>query len=1098
MTLLERSRRVGQVPMAAMAMAMAMVILVSLVAVGPLGVGIAGAQGTLSVSGLQTDALVNPIGINDLTPALSWNDVDSVNGATQTGYEIQAASSAAALAAGTPLLWDSGQVSSSSQQAAYAGLALASRSTVAWQVRVWDSDGQESAWSAVNTFVIGLTKPTDWTAQWITNPNWTGANAGTGSGNNTPITVGFSSVQAQYVQLNITQLGQAVTSASTFYAQLAEIEVFGPSNPSVNLARGAKVTSSSSIEGWGWSVNYLTDGVTNTLNSSAHGWSSNSYSSAKLSTPITVTINLGSVQSVSSVQLFKRDDVTSTSGGTPSFPVNYSILTSTASATSGFATRATITNQANPPVQSSTYASLPLLAKQFVTTGAPVSANLYISGEGIVVPSLNGQNIGTEVLEPGDSNSADQIGYQEYNVTSMLNASGSNVIGIALGLGSRYIQPTSSAQGNRYDKYSLTPTSGLPRAIAQLEITYADGTTQTIATDGTWTSALGPTTVTAWFGGESYDARLEIPNWNMPGGPSASWSPAVVTTAPATTTVLAGLTAPPLQVVGQNAGVYMGAPGAGSQLYNFGVNQSGWEQFTISAPAGTTLTFTPAQELKSGQAYQDAGTTGSPVYDTFTSNGTTETWHPTFDYHAFQYVQVSGIVTGVTLSNPEQLLIRASNQSAGSITTSSSMINSINSLVGNALSSNMYSILTDPPSREKLGWNEEVWLLFPMIARLYNVDAYGRSLEANLAQAQASSGVVPDTAPYYTSLAFTGGFYDDVNWGSAIIQLPWELYQNYGDTQTMATYYSNMQAYLAYLKTQSSGNLVNYPNGLGDWGESSVTSVMTPINLVENWAYYRDESAMASMATALGKTSDASTYSAAAAATLAAFTASWYNASSKTVANGTQCAIAMALNIGAVPASAVATVTAELVSAINSNGGFAVGEIGLVPLFQVLSAAGDDSLIYQDITADKIGSYGYFVDQGLTSLPEYWNITSGSLDQWMLGEVDLWLNNDLVGIQQTSSSNDFNSIVIKPSVVGGLTSASGTLQTNHGLIAASWSATTSSATMAVTIPTGSVATVYVPIVGTAAPTATAGAVYVGTANGYAQYTVGSGTWNFTT
>ena len=114
--------------------AMAMVILVSLVAVGPLGVGIAGAQGTLSVSGLQTDALVNPIGINDLTPALSWNDVDSVNGATQTGYEIQAASSAAALAAGTPLLWDSGQVSSSSQQAAYAGLALASRSTVAWQV----------------------------------------------------------------------------------------------------------------------------------------------------------------------------------------------------------------------------------------------------------------------------------------------------------------------------------------------------------------------------------------------------------------------------------------------------------------------------------------------------------------------------------------------------------------------------------------------------------------------------------------------------------------------------------------------------------------------------------------------------------------------------------------------------------------------------------------------------------------------------------------------------------------------------------------------------------------------------------------------------
>jgi len=1094
---LRRRGRVSQLGVTVTALAV--VIMVPLTIMGPLGAGVADAgQGTLTVSGQETDALVNPVGINDLTPTLSWNDIDSVNNATQTGYEIQAASSVAVLSSGSGLLWDSGQVLSASQSVPYAGAALASRSAVVWQVRVWDSAGQESAWSPVSTFVIGLTKPSDWSAQWITNANWTGASAGTSLGSVKPVVTSFSAVKAQYVRLSITELGQAVTSASTFYAQLAEIEVFGPASTTTNLALGAKVTASSSIEGWGWSANYLTDGVTNTLNQSAHGWSSNSYSSAKLSTPLTVTINLGSVQTISSVQLFQRDDVTSTSGGTPSFPVDYSFLTSTASATTGFTTQATVTNEPTPPVAGATYASLPLLAKQFVTTGTPVSANLYVSGEGIVVPSLNGQNIGNEVLEPGDSNSSDQIGYQEYNVTSMLNASAANVIGIALGLGSRYIQPTSSAQGNRYDKYSMTPTSGLPRAIAQLEITYANGTTQTIATDGTWTSALGPTTVTAWFGGESYDARMEIPNWNVPGGPASSWSPAVVTTAPSSTTVLAGLSAPPMQVVGENPGQNMGSPVAGSELYNFGVNQSGWEQFTISAPAGTTLTFTPAQELSNGQAYQDAGTTGNPVYDTFTSNGTTETWHPQFDYHAFQYVQVSGIVTGVTLSNPEQLMIRAANQSAGSITTSSSMINSINSLVNNALSSNMYSILTDTPSREKLGWNEEVWLLFPMIARLYNVDAYGRSLEANLAQAQTSSGLVPDTAPYYSSLAFSGGFYDDVNWGSAIIQLPWELYQNYGDTLTMATYYANMQAYLAYLQTHASGGLVNYPNGLGDWGESSVTSVQTPVNLVENWAYYRDESAMANMANALGKTSDAATYNADAAATLAAFTAEWYNASAKTVANGTQAAIAMALNIGAVPSSAVSTVTAELVSAINSNGGFAVGEIGLVPLFQVLSAAGDDSLIYQDVTADKIGSYGYFVDQGLTSLPEYWNITSGSLDQWMLGEVDLWLNSDLVGIQQTSGSVDFNTIVVKPSVVGGLTSASGTLQTNRGPISASWSTGSSSASMVVTIPTGSVATVYVPIVGTAAPTATSGASYVGSANGYAQYSVGAGTWNFTT
>jgi len=899
--------------MSRMASALFVVSMVSAAAAG------AAAGPQLTVSGLQTDALIAPLGIADLTPKLSWTDTAKVNGAVQTGYEIKAAASASDLTAG-PLLWDSGQVQSSAQHAQYGGKALSSHSFVTWQVRVWDGTGAVSAWSAPTTFQIGLTKPGDWTAAWITSPHWT--------------------------------------------------------------------------------------------------------------------------------------------------------------------------NTAAIP-------AMPLFAKQFVTNSGIVSAVLYVSGIGIVVPSINGVKVGSAVLAPGSSNLAAHLAYSTFDVTSNLTAGSSNVLGIALGLGNRFVQPDSAAQGYRYVSPSgaTTPDTGLPRTIAQLEITYSNGTTTTIGTDGTWQTTLGPTTVSAWWGGETHDARFEVPGWNLPGTNRASWTKALITDAPFPTTQLAPRAAPSLKVVERIAGTDMGSPVAGAELYNFGVNAAGWEQFTISAPAGTTLTFTPAEMLQNGEAFQNAGTTGVPVFDQFTSNGTTETWSPQFSYHGFQYIQVSGITPGVKITSPTLLVVRADNTPVGTFESSDATLNAVHTLVDRAVQSNMYSVLTDCPSREKGGWDEEVHLLFSMIARSYDVDAYGDSLVQNMADAQLSTGLVPDLVP--ESIVFSGGFRDDVNWGSAIIQTPWEIYQNYGDTAVLSTYYPNMVKYMNYLKTRVTGNLVRYgSSGLGDWGETSVTSITTPIDLVENWGYYRDEVAMANIAKVLGLGADQQQYTANAAATLAAFTATWYNPSTGTVANGTQSSLAMALDIGAVPALGKAAVTQQLVAAINAAGGFAVGEIGITPLFRVLSAAGYQQLIYEAVTSQRIGGYGYFVAQHLTSLPEYWNITSGSRNHWMLGGVDNWINGNIAGIQQASASVDFQSIVIQPAIVGDMTSATGSFETNHGTIESSWSNGSSGFSLTATIPVGSTGTINLPIT-SPLPETPAGATYAGTASGFAQYHVGAGTYTFT-
>jgi hypothetical protein len=135
------------------------------------------------------------------------------------------------------------------------------------------------------------------------------------------------------------------------------------------------------------------------------------------------------------------------------------------------------------------------------------------------------------------------------------------------------------------------------------------------------------------------------------------------------------------------------------------------------------------------------------------------------------------------------------------------------------------------------------------------------------------------------------------------------------------------------------------------------------------------------------------------------------------------------------------------------------------------------------------------VAQGLTSLPEYWNITSGSRNHWMLGGVDNWITGNIAGIQQASGSVDFQNIVIQPAIVGNMTSASGSFETNHGTIQSSWSNGSSGFALTATIPVGSTGTINLPIT-SPLPATPAGATYAGTASGFAQYQVGAGTYAF--
>ncbi len=712
--------------------------------------------------------------------------------------------------------------------------------------------------------------------------------------------------------------------------------------------------------------------------------------------------------------------------------------------------------------------ALPLFAKQF-TLSKPISrARLYITGLGVYDARINGQAISKDVLQPPETNYLKRVIYSTYDVASLLQQ-GANTLGVQLGNGIANVPATPG----RYEKF--TGTMSTPRMLAQLEVKYNDGTTARIVSDSSWLTKLGPTTFSTWYGGEDYDARLDPTGWLNPGANLSSWQAATETTAPSSQTILSAQMVPAVQQVGTLHPVKITQPKSGVYIFDFGINFSGWEELQVKGAAGTRVVMTPGELLRSDGTISQA-TVNAPFYETYILSGKgTEVWHPDFDFHGFRYVQVTGLPATPTTSTLTGLQLNTANDSAGTFTSSNSLINSIHKIINQAIQNNMESLLSDCPDREKLGWLEQDHLEFGSVSRAYDVAAYYREFFRNMADGQLSNGLVPDNVPEYA--IFGGAFRDDPNWGSMVIQGAWELYQTYDDTVTLQTYYSNMQRYLAYLESKASGNLLTY--GLGDWG---TLETGTPLGVTSTYPYYLDAVEMSKIATVLGHTSDASTYSTLAQQIASAFNTKYLAAAHNTYANGSQAADALALDMGIVPSQYQAAVVQHLVNTIQANGNHVeVGEIALPAVFRALANGGRNDVVYTVATQTTYPSYGNEIAYGATSLLEFWNGTNGknSQDHFMLGALNEWLSFEAAGLQPDANVAGYKKLVIRPAVVGGLTQASATYNTPYGPASSSWTRSGSTVQLSVQVPVNTTATVMMPL-----------------KSGYKTYSVGSGSYTF--
>ncbi|WP_026475698.1 family 78 glycoside hydrolase catalytic domain [Alkaliflexus imshenetskii] len=698
----------------------------------------------------------------------------------------------------------------------------------------------------------------------------------------------------------------------------------------------------------------------------------------------------------------------------------------------------------------------PLMRKSFNINKDIKKALVFTSGLGYFEIYLNGHKVGDDVLVPNQTNYGKRDGLEEqniplpddfkeykvmylaYDVTEGL-VQGENIVGSILGNG--FYNPAKFwAQGY-----------GSPRFIAQLHITYTDGTEEVIVTDDSWKVSKSAIIMDMVYYGEHYDARMEQPGWNAPGFDDSDWENVICRNAPEGK--LVAHTANTDKVMERLKPCRIEKMYDGRWIVDFGEEVSGWVRLTdMNGPEGHKI------ETR----YLSNSWSGDNSY-VFSGKGN-ESYAARFNWFVFRQVEV---LNWPGVLHPEQItaeVVYTSIDETALFETSSTLLNDINKIWKRTQTNNMHGgIVSDCPHRERSAYTGDGQVT--CITVMHNYDArnfYQKWIHDIIGAQITKTGYVPNCAPWQPGCG--GG----VAWGAAISIMPWEYYVHYGAVDILEDSYPAMKEYLRYLQTWlgkdgivhsqrkgRDGNVLRWFN-LGDW---AVPYQLPDEALVHTFYFWRCVDYTAKTAAVLGKTKEANRYAKLAEATKRAFHKRFYNSQHGTYGpfGGNLFALVMG-----VPSDRYERVVSALKKEIAANNGHLdTGIFGTQFFFETLSEHGMHELAWEAMVKTDEPSYGRWLALGATTMWEYWD-TGGSHNHPMFGSGITWFYRKLAGINTNPDEPGYRHILFRPQPVGCLSFVKYYNTTAFGKAGIHWKKGESCFTMNITVPVGSYATVYVP------------------------------------
>ncbi len=715
---------------------------------------------------------------------------------------------------------------------------------------------------------------------------------------------------------------------------------------------------------------------------------------------------------------------------------------------------------------------VPLFRKEFTSTEKPTKARLYISGLGYYEAFVNGKKIGDHRLDPGWTQYAKTVYYCAYDITAELRQ-GKNAIGVMLGNG--WYNPLPMKLFGRWNLRNIL-TIGQPKVIAQLELTYADGSKKVISTDKNWKTNTGPVVKNNVYLGEWYDAREEKQGWKLPGYDDKKWKKAKKAKPPQGE--LRWQFIPPIKHTRTVYPVNISEPKPGMYVVDMGQNFAGVIKFKGKAPTGTEVKFryaeliyedgtldfrtTAATQIKKGGIIGGPGAPETAWQEDryiFKGEGT-EIFEPKFTFHGFRYVEITGLPYKPSLNDIEGSWLNSDLPDNASFQCSNPLFNKIQEITEWSMLSNVFSIESDCPAREKFGYGGDIVTVGE--AYLYNYDManfYTKTVRDFERDARDNGGMT-ECAP---NIGINGrGLTENtgpVGWTLAHPFLLKNLYKYYGNKQLVKEQYQALKDLVDFYHEQAPDHIIRV--GISDHNVLEER----PVPVTSTAFYYHHVRILADIAALLNKNNDAKKYANLASEIKKAFIKEFVNIETGEVYIRTQTAQVFALYYDLLPDKAKKKALEVLKDEIylKHKGHLSTGIFATKMMLEYLSEKGLDETNYTIINQKEYPGYGYMIDNGATTLWENWSFKKhDSKNHPMFGSVSEWFYKSILGIQQTENAVAFSEIVIKPSMVHGLSWAKGHYHSIRGKIGSHWWKFGDDIFMHIEIPANTKAMVYIP------------------------------------
>ncbi len=696
------------------------------------------------------------------------------------------------------------------------------------------------------------------------------------------------------------------------------------------------------------------------------------------------------------------------------------------------------------------------------------SARLYITACGLYEAKLDGQKIGNFVLAPGHTDYRKRVQYQTYDVTEMLGL-GDHTLTVQLADG--WYRGSIGAWGIRNQYGTET------KLLAQLEITYGDGTVDTVVTNESWDwSNDGPIRFADNKDGEVVNANQE-PSYR---GKAKVTTHKVVPTASNNVPVVEKERFTPVVTKAPN----------GKTLLDFGQNIAGYIAFHIQAKQGQRLTFRFGEMLdgdgnltqKNIQCVSKNKTTPLQQIIYTCKEGLNE-YKTTFGVFGFQYAEVD---TDMELK-PEDvtaIAVYSDMEQTGFFESSNELLNRFVEATIWSTKGNSLDIPTDCPTRERHGWTGDAQIFFETANYLFDYAAFSKKYLTDMYDWQKKSGRLPQIAPYGGVDFYMWTMNGSVGWSDAGILIPYRFWKLYGDQQILIDYYDKMKRYAQFminrcgklglmarplgLKGENAKYAVNAGQSYGEWAEPAEVypndwkDMVAPHPEVSTAYTSYVLGCMAEIAEELGHSEDAAQFRKYSEGCKKAYQAMAETAD-YSLDTDRQARLVRPLAFGLLNKKQTEYAQERLIQALE-NYGWRLGTGFLsTPLILDVLAQYDLDAAYRLLENEEMPGWLFMPKNGATTIWESWEGTQAqggiaSLNHYSKGAVCEWLFKTMCGIRVDGE----NHFVIAPRPGGSFTYAKAAYNSIYGKVECGWEKTDTGYRFRITIPSNTTATVILP------------------------------------